>query len=453
MIIKLLALITGSFLLIRLYFIAGGIPVSVIAYSSYTNQDYKTIIKYNPQHAYAYEELAKYALENNDLKMAKYYSHKALQNNLSNGGALSQLLVINDAEKNIQRANEAAQLSAHLWPAHALSMDRIAHYWIRQNQDKKAIAAWNVVLTQNYNYQNASVFTSLENTIFSIYEKITLQDNAKDLLTPYHKNPPTWWMHYFRYLVKNTKKTNNLKAVKQFYLQEVEHSPQFPIIHRNILLERLGKAHQLKEAYDLWLSSLRWRNSLDENVVSTTKSTDNTPLYNMLLYNGGFEGNIFNEGFAWIFGNMSHVHIYRDSISRLSGKYSLHITFNKWVTNYLGYLHQPLILSAGRTYTLNFNVRSRLSAEQGLVWSLYCINDFNYLNGELGDKIATSAPFKGGLEWQKKAFTFTIPDKLTCPAQGLFLDTTIGSETKRRVRGDIWFDDMALVIPEVIPEN
>ena len=357
-------------------------------------------------------------------------------------------MIINDAEHNIQRANEAAQLSAHLWPAHALSMLRIANHWIQQKQYKKAIAAWNVVLTQNYNYQNARVFTPLEKIIFSMYEKATLEDSTGELFIPYHQNPPTWWMHYFRYLVNNTNKTNNLKAVTQFYLQEVEHSPQFPIIHRNILLERLGKAHKLKEAYDLWLSSLRWRNSLDENVVSKTKSSKNTPLYNMLLYNGGFEGNIFNEGFAWIFGNMSHVHIYRDSISRLSGKYSLHITFNKWVTNYLGYLHQPLVLSAGRTYKLNFNVRSRLSAEQGLVWSLYCINDFDYLNKALGDKIATSPPFKGGLEWQKKTFTFTVPNKPNCPAQGLFLDTTIGSETKRRVRGDIWFDDMALVIPE-----
>ena len=448
MIIKLLALIAGSFLLVRLYFVAGGIPVSLIAYSLYTEQDYKSIITHNPQHAYAYEKLAEYALEKNDLKTAKYYSHKALQNNLSNGGALSQLVMINDAEHNIQRANEAAQLSAHLWPAHALSMLRIANHWTQQKQYKKAMAAWNVVLTQNYNYQNASVFTPLEKIIFSIYEKATLEDSTGELFTPYHQNPPTWWMHYFRYLVNNTNKTNNLKAVTQFYLQEVEHSPQFPIIHRNILLERLGKAHKLKEAYDLWLSSLRWRNSLDENVVSKTKSSKNTPLYNMLLYNGGFEGNIFNEGFAWIFGNMSHVHIYRDSISRLSGKYSLHITFNKWVTNYLGYLHQPLVLSAGRTYKLNFNVRSRLSAEQGLVWSLYCINDFDYLNGTLGDKIATSSPFKGGLEWQKKTFTFTVPNKPNCPAQGLFLDTTIGSETKRRVRGDIWFDDMALVIPE-----
>lgn len=431
LIIKLLALVIGSLLLIRFYFIASGIPVSVIAYSTYNDKDYKAIIHRNPQHAYAYEKLAESALANKNLDNARYYSDKALKNNLSNGGALAQLVEINDTERKVQRATEAAQLSAQLWPAHALSMQRIANHWIIQNQPQKAMIAWDVILTQNYNSKNARVFTSIENIIFSVYEKVALQENTEGLFTSYHKNPPTWWMHYFRYLINNPNNTNNLKAITQFYQQQVKYNPQFPTLHRNLLLKRLGKEHKLKDAYYLWLSSL------NKNALAEAK----------LLYNGGFEGNVFNEGFAWLFGNMSHVYIYQDSISRLSGNHSLHIAFNKWVSNYLGYLHQPLVLSAGK-YTLNFSLRSRLSAEKGLVWTVHCINDFGYLNGTMGKKIATSSSFKGDLEWKKQTFTFTIPNEPTCPAQGLFLDTTSGSVESRRVRGDIWFDDMTLV-----PEN
>lgn len=427
--IKLLAIFIGLFLLLRFYFIADGIPVSVIAYGTYNDKDYKKIIQHNPQHAYAYEKLAQSSLKNKDLKMAKYYSHKALQNNLSNGGMLSQLVLINDTERKIQRANKAAQLAAKLWPAHALSMQRIANHWAAQNQLPKAMHAWNVILSQHYNSKNARVFNEIEHKIFAHYEQIALQDRTQSFFIPYHKKPPTWWMHYFRYLSNNENNTNNLAAVMQFYQQNIKYyNSQFPSTHKKLLLQRLGKEHKFKLAYNLWLGSL------DENAFAKTK----------LLYDGGFEGKVSNEGFAWIYGNMSGVHIYRDSVSRRSGVYSLHIAFNKWVSNYRGYFHQPLLLTP-REYTLSFNIRSQLSSEQGLVWALHCINDFDYLNGTLGKEIAISPPFKGNLKWEEKTFSFTIPNTTECAAQGLFLDTSSGPLEKRRVRGDIWFDDLAIM--------
>lgn len=426
-IIKLLAIAVGTLLLLRLIMIAPGIPISLLTQPPPENPDLEKAIKANPKHAFAHERLAKLALKKDKIELAKNHALKALTYNPSSGIAMSVLIDVYDKQGNEEKAHQAAQLAAHLWPAHDSSMNQVANYWMKAGHAGKALAAWNVMLIQNpVNEDEPSNWATRK--VFPILHALAQHEESSQLFQSLHADPPSWWNDFFRYL---TRQDNNFVTVDRFYQQSKLNSNHNEKTHK-LYLGYLMKESRWEQAHEEWLSSQ------DKDAQNMAR----------LIYDGGFEGNVFNNEFSWNITKKDNVQAYLDKFSRANGSYSLRVAFNNWLDDYWGYIQQLLVLKPG-DYTLQFQTRANLNAEKGLKWLIYCVKGTDkYKKGIQQHKLASTELLAGSFKWRQEKLDFTIPDDPDCKAQTLFLITAGANSSEKRIRGDIWFDDFEIISHE-----
>ncbi len=427
--IKIIAVAIGTLLLVRLFIISEGIPVSILTRPSPDIETLEKVITHNPNHAYAHERLAVLKYHNKQFPLAKQHALKALQNNLSSGMATAILMKVLVHEKKPALAHQAAQLSAHLWPAHDTSMQLIADHWLQAGYTRKAMSAWNVSLSQDPRKENFSEGMAAQ-AIFPILNKVAQYAESTQLFQPYHAKPPAWWDEFFQYMVVQP---NNLVAVDRFYQQALLNGNASDR-NKALYLSNLMQENKWPKAHDVWERGL-----LKEKQQ-----------YTRLIYDGGFESQQLNtaysdDKFSWTAAKKTHVQAYLDKYSRASGSYSLRVAFNSWVDDYWGFVRQLLVLKPGK-YTLEYKTRANLNSEKGLRWILYCMKD---KQGEKNIvKLGIGQPLSGFFDWKKDQIDFTVPNDASCKAQKLALILAGRKSSEKRVRGDIWFDDFV-----VLPKN
>lgn len=84
-----------------------------------------------------------------------------------------------------------------------------------------------------------------------------------------------------------------------------------------------------------------------------------------------------------------------------------------------------------------FQARTRLEAlhsDQGLVWSVRCMNDQTLLG--------SGPAMRNSREWYSYGFRFEVPRD--CPAQRLSLEPQGRSALERRIQGVAWFDEVSI---------
>lgn len=422
LLIKTTAVVIGLLLLIHLLNISTGIPVSLLTKPYPELETFLQTVKVNPQHAYAHEQIAWHAYKSNDNETAKKHAITALANNPSDGLAMAILITVYDRENNPERAREAAQLAAHLWPAHDISMWIVADFWMKNNNVNKAMSAWNIILTQQ---PQGEKFTSsaAARHLFPLLNTIAQHENSTQLFQPYHAQPPAWWDAFFQFMVEQP---NNLEAVERFY-QQARLNGHATTANKKRYLSSLIQENQWTKAYKVWKDSL---------------STEDATLA-ALIYDGSFEGKYINDDFNWILANMDRVQVYFDTYSRADGNRSLRVAFNTWVDVYWSYIRQYLVLPPGN-YTLSFQTRANLDSLKGLKWRLGC-----YQNREDGKEhittLADSSAISGDFDWKEERFSFTVPDSPDCEAQKLFLISAGDTLIENRLRGNIWFDNFKII--------
>lgn len=415
----MITLIIGAILLIRLFYINEGISVSVLSRKTPSIKALSHVIQLNPHHGYAHNQIAWIEFQRANYEVAKIHAYKALNNNLSDGLAMTMLMSIFDYEKNAEMANQAAQLSAQLWPAHDISMRLIAHHWIQEKNIAKAMSAWNVILNQDP-FDEEQFFNGwAAKNLFPILNTIAQVDASKQLFQPYHAMPPSWWNMFFQYI---SKLPNNIKAVDRFY-QQMETNNKVSDKNRKIFLGNLVTENQWPKAHAIWTDGL----------------SDGHKPYTQLIYDGGFETNLLNEYFSWIAAPKTHVNVYTDRYSKFEGNNSLHIEFTSQVDDYWGWVRQILVLKPGK-YHIEFQTRARLKSHKGLKWRIGCLKNTK----EKIKTLADSSPITGNFEWKKQEFTFRVPKSKTCKAQNLHLIPAGNNALENRMRGDIWFDDFKI---------
>lgn len=388
-----------------------------------TPQQLQTIIAQNHKHSFALERLAKHELANKKYQSSLQLAQQALLHNPTSGLAASILLQIHMEAGNYVLAEQASNIAHKLWPSHTLSLIHVADFEAYKGNIKKAVQLWDAILTQNietkWGFEN-----EYKNTIFPILERILANEETSPYMDDFFASPPTWWNDFFRHI---STQANDINTLRIFYSKAIDGQKSFPKDQRLTYFQRLIRENYWEEAYYLWLSDLR-----REEIPLAQK-----------IFDGGFEGTRFNEGYAWRLAPKSNIQVYKDRLAKASGESSLKISFTSWVGDYWGYVNQLLNLSPGE-YTLTFKSRSSLRGQKGMRWILRCARQEKYLLDNGSSVLGTTEAIRGDRPWTEMSMAFIVPEADDCKAQVLALVHAGANEEENRVRGDLWFDDITI---------
>lgn len=188
---------------------------------------------------------------------------------------------------------------------------------------------------------------------------------------------------------------------------------------RKDYLNRLMRESIWTDAYFVWLNGL--------------SETQQLALGN--VYDGGFEQDAPEEGFAWRFTEVEGLSIKAQQTQGASGLNALHVAFKGARRNPAQLVAQSLLLDTGR-YSLSGRVKlDNLAAVNGVRWQLICLST-------AAEKLATSEYFIDKTQWRRFDFSFEVPD--TCPAQELRLLLDSADISRANLTGSLWFDDIAV---------
>lgn len=339
---------------------------------------------------------------------AKQEALLALGQDPTSGKAAADLLTLFEHEKDLNRANQMADLAGKLWSAHTYTHSRIADYWLRQQRLDKVIPEWNILLIRNPSLQ-ASLFPTLENIIAT--------PDLNKLLAPYISEPPNWWNGFFAYLAK---KEGNLDLLRQLYQQRLDSKVALDNQERLNYVNRLLREKLWQEAYFAWLGGLK------EDQLKLSQ----------LVYDGGFEGELSNSGFDWNLQPTKEMKIEPDITDGIQGQQALHISLHNIKPVPFQHVSQRLLLAAG-DYQLKMRYRlDNLKNPKGLRWRIHCLDNPNTLLGE-------STALKGRSPWDTLKLNFTVP-ATDCQAQLLRLEADSPYIYEQIFDGNLWFDDVSI---------
>ena len=220
-------------------------------------------------------------------------------------------------------------LASEYAPARANVRAQIADYWQKQNQWENVIKEWNSVLTRN---NNAAINSILYPALYQLIQ----HPNGFPLFVPILSDPPSWWNSFYSYLLNNKADINLLTSIYEARLQS-----EIPLstTERRLFVRRLQQENQWENAYFTWLSGLDPKHMRLSN----------------LLFDGGFEGGLFNSGFDWQIGQAKGMRISTTNTSGVTGRRALKILFNRKKVNFR-HISQQLILTPG-DYILSYRYR------------------------------------------------------------------------------------------------
>lgn len=397
-----------------------------------TTQHLESIIAQNPKHSFALERLATQRLAEKKYNSSILLAQQALLNNPSSGHAASTLLQLYKESGNHILAEQASNITYKLWPSHTLSLIHVADYEAHKGNLRKAIQLWDAILTQNIETKWGKE-NNFKNSIFPVLEQILANKETRHYMDAFFASPPTWWNDFFRHI---STQTNDITTLRTFYNKATENQQNFPKDQRLTYFQRLIRENHWEEAYNLWLSDLQ-RQELP---------------FAQGIFDGGFEGSRFNEGFSWRLAPKSNIQVYKDRLTKASGEYSLKVSFTSWVSDYWGYINQLLFLSPGE-YTLTLKSRSSLRGQKGMRWIMRCARKEKYLLDNDATLLGSTTAIRGDTPWTEINMTFLVPEADDCKAQVITLIHAGGSEEENRVRGDLWFDDIAILYKSNRPQK
>jgi hypothetical protein len=298
--------------------------------------------------------------------------------------------------------------ATRLMPAHKTLRRYAARYWALRERWDKALENWRAALTTD---------PSLGKEIFPVLLTVAEIEAARPLLKSLIQDPPVWWDRFFEYLAKKAIDPETLIAVATMrHLSDVPLSEN----ERKYLVRRLKQEGQWPEAYLVWINGL----------------TDEQRRYLGGIYDGGFELEPANEGFGWYFPDMKSLVVNRQHAYGIQGKKALHLIFKNREMRFQ-HLYQPLFLAPGN-HAFRASVRTdRLQARGGLRWVLRCAGDTDIVLGE-------SNRLLGSGEWRTITFRFAVPESSQCSGQLLRLESTGQTSYDHKLKGEIWFDRLAI---------
>ena len=344
--------------------------------------------------------------EAGDDEQAEAVVLSALSQNPTSGRAASFLLSLYEKNNQIAKASEAGELAGKLWPAHGYTHSRLANYWASQGRVDKLLEEWNILLIRD---------SGLERELFPKLQALTLDSGRLDLLERYVKSPPRWWDTFFSYLSLRA----NFRDLQTLYFARLASGIPPSSSERHRYVNRLIKEGRLKDAFDTWFLGL---SQVDMR-------------FGGLIFDGGFESSIVNQGFGWQLSETKNPRISRGTTYGIKGGKALQVVFRKEDRINFRHISQRLLLTPG-DYTLNLRYRlDTLKNPKGLSWRIYCVAGDN-------SKLGESSALKGKGSWSNLSVDFTVPK--SCSAQLLRLEAASSYVHDHTFSGSVWFDDVAI---------
>ena len=330
----------------------------------------------------------------------------ALNQDPTSGSAATHLMSLYEAQGRNAEADKVATLASQLWPSHTYTRSNLADYWLRRNRPDKQVQEWNVLLTRD---------RSFKERLFPLLMEVMERDDLYSLILPFVESPPVWWDGFFAYLSKNL----DLSRLELLYRQRSATAIPLSSFEHNSYVARLVKERRWLEASDAWFIALSPRQMA----------------FSGLIYDGGFESNVFNQAFGWRIKRSKNPKIKPDITYGIKGRKALQVTLRKQDTINFRHVSQRLMLTKG-SYELSFRYRTdTLKTTKGLSWRIRCIEGGEEVMGE-------SIPLLGSNPWSSLSVKFNVPE--SCPVQLLRLEATSRFRHDHYFQGNAWFDDFVI---------
>lgn len=353
-------------------------------------------------------QLAKAAIQAGQTEQAVDYLKQLLANDPTHGEALARLANLLHAQGKAREAERLATLAARLAPAHEDTQIQLAIFWSNTNNAAQRLQAWHVLLTRIPAMRQG----------FYPHVRLALDDpQTRSLVAQFAENPPLWWADFFNYLANNADvpldTLANLHRIRQ-------RAGNIPVSEVGVYLGRLIKENQWEQARTVWLASL---------------PTEAAALVDT-LYDGGFEGELHNTGFAWFFHPTKQVSIKPAITFGMDGNKALSIQFSGGQHLNFHHVEQHLVLKPA-AYRLSLRYRTdNFRATKGLQWRLRCQDEQQRMLGE-------SPPILESHKWSELALDFSVPAN-NCTAQLLRLEAASRYAHEQVFSGKVWFDALQL---------
>lgn len=343
-----------------------------------------------------------------DPEQAERLLKKSILENPVDGRPVAVLAQLMLAKGETEKADALMDQAIRLMPAHKTLRLYVARYWAQRERWGKALDNWRAALTTD---------PALGKEIFPVLLQVAEIEAARPLLKSLTQDPPAWWDQFFDYLAQKVIDPETLITVATMrHLSDVPLSKS----ERKSLVGRLQKDGQWPEAYLVWINGL----------------TDEQRRHLGGIYDGGFELAPANEGFGWHFPTMKGLLVNRQHTYDIQGKKALHLIFKDKEMRF-HHLYQPLFIAPGN-HVFRARVRTdRLQTRGGLKWVLRCAGDTDIVLGE-------SNRLLGSSEWRMITFRFAVPESSQCSGQLLRLESTGRNTYDHKLKGEIWFDRLAI---------
>ena len=329
-----------------------------------------------------------------------------LQQNPTSGSAATLLMSLYEAYGRDSEADQVAELASKLWPSHTYTRSNLADYWLRRGRPDRQVQEWNVLLTRD---------RSFNKQLFPLLMKVVESETLFSLISPFVRNPPVWWNSFFRYLSRNLE----LSGLERLHRLRLSSDTPLSASEQKSYVARLIKERRWQAANDAWFIAL----------------TPTQMRYSALIYDGGFESDVFNQGFGWNIRRLKNPRIKTDITYGIKGRKALQVSVRKQDPINFNHVSQRLILEAS-AYQLSFRYRTdTLKTTKGLSWRVRCIEGGKEILGE-------SIPLLGSNPWTTLTIDFTVPE--TCSVQLLRLEATSRFRHDRFFQGSAWFDDFVI---------
>ena len=329
-----------------------------------------------------------------------------LRQNPTSGGAATHLMSFYEAYNREEEAEQAAELASKLWPSHTYTRSNLADYWLRRNRPDRQVQEWNVLLTRDGSFRKQ---------LFPLLMEVVQREDQSSLIEPFAENPPVWWDSFFSYLSKNL----DLTRLELLYRLRVASDVPLSLFEQNSYVARLIKERRWQEANDAWFIAL----------------TPRQMNYSGLIYDGGFEGDVFNQGFGWRIARSKNPKIKPDITYGIKGRKALQVTLRKQKRINFKHVSQRLMLETG-SYRLSLRYRTdTLKTTKGLSWRIRCVEGGKQVLGE-------TIPILGSNPWSNLTVGFNVPQE--CSVQMLRLEATSRFRHDHYFQGSAWFDDFVI---------
>ncbi|MGB3918378.1 MAG: hypothetical protein WBL07_13165, partial [Thiothrix litoralis] len=184
----------------------------------------------------AWLSLTDQALTQGNIGNAEAYLWRAIQRNISSGGAVARLLYIRDMQGKTEEFDNIALLAERLWPVHEDALLRTSAHWLKRGNIDQLLPLLDSLLTQTAAY-NAKLFPALH--------VLARTDQTSTIVKQYVAQAPTWWPAFFAYLCAQEK---DLSLIRTYY--QIRQQADKPLLKSEQIpyVNRLLQAQQWQQA-------------------------------------------------------------------------------------------------------------------------------------------------------------------------------------------------------------